>query len=72
MFNVSQFIKGRWKIIKKIGQGAFGETYQAKNIITGENVAIKIEKIDTKKQVLKLEVAVLKKITRMSTYLSFY
>jgi tau tubulin kinase len=62
MFNVSQIIKGRWKIIKKIGQGAFGETYQAKNIITGENVAIKIEKIDTKKQVLKLEVAVLKKL----------
>jgi tau tubulin kinase len=39
-----------------------GEIYQAKNIITGENVAIKVERVDSKKQVLKLEVAVLKKL----------
>jgi len=60
--NGSHVIKGRWKIIKKIGQGAFGEIYQAKNIVTSEMVAIKVERVDSKKQVLKLEVAVLKKL----------
>mmetsp|Transcript_15663 Transcript_15663/g.21843 ORF Transcript_15663/g.21843 Transcript_15663/m.21843 type:complete len:694 (+) Transcript_15663:182-2263(+) len=60
--NPSQVIKGRWRLTKKIGQGAFGEIYQARNVITGEDVAIKLERVDTKKQVLKLEVAVLKKL----------
>lgn len=62
MLNGSNLIKTRWKIIDKIGQGAFGEIYSGKNILTGELVAIKVEKVDSKKQVLKLEVAVLKKL----------
>lgn len=75
-------IKGRWKILKKIGQGAFGKTnsltlqmqknfqltlftgevYSARNVVTSELVAIKVERVDSTKQVLKLEVAVLKKL----------
>lgn len=55
-------IKGKWKIIRKIGQGAFGEIFSARNIVTSELVAIKFEPVDTKKQVLKIEVAVLKKL----------
>jgi tau tubulin kinase len=31
-------------------------------VVTNEDVAIKVEKVDSKKQVLKLEVAVLKKL----------
>jgi len=58
----SSLIKQRWKVIKKIGAGAFGEIYSGKNIITSELVAIKVERVDSKKQVLKLEVAVLKKL----------
>lgn len=58
----SHIIKARWKIVKRIGQGAFGEIHQAKNVITGEIVAVKIERVDNKKQVLKLEVAVLKRL----------
>ncbi|EFA81157.1 putative protein serine/threonine kinase [Heterostelium album PN500] len=61
-FTTNSLIKARWTVIKKIGQGAFGEIYSGKNIINNEYVAIKVEKIDTKKQVLKLEVAVLKKL----------
>jgi len=49
-------------VLKKIGAGAFGEIYSGKNIITNELVAIKVERVDSKKQVLKLEVAVLKKL----------
>lgn len=55
-------IKGRWKVTRKIGQGAFGEIFQGENVVTQEQVAVKVEKVDSKKQVLKLEVAVLKKL----------
>lgn len=87
-------IKARWKIVKKIGQGAFGtpalpcllaakhglaprrahthsiliaffcvgEIYSARNVVTSELVAIKLERADSPKQVLKLEVAVLRKL----------
>jgi tau tubulin kinase len=62
MLNGTNLIKGRWKIIKAIGAGAFGEIYAGKSIITSELVAIKVEKADSKKQVLKSEVAALKKL----------
>lgn len=39
-----------------------GEIFSGKNVITNEMVAIKVERVDNKKQVLKLEVAVLKKL----------
>lgn len=61
-FAGSSLIKGRWKVLKKIGAGAFGEIFSGKNVITNEMVAIKVERVDNKKQVLKLEVAVLKKL----------
>lgn len=39
-----------------------GEIYSGKNIITSELVAIKVEKVDSKKQVLKCEVAALRRL----------
>jgi predicted Ser/Thr protein kinase len=39
-----------------------GEIYSGRNVVTSEHVAIKVERVDSKKQVLKLEVAVLKKL----------
>lgn len=30
-----------YEIIVKVGQGSYGQVYKAKNIITGETVAIK-------------------------------
>eukprot|EP01104_Vermistella_antarctica_P015649 TRINITY_DN5186_c1_g2_i1.p1 TRINITY_DN5186_c1_g2~~TRINITY_DN5186_c1_g2_i1.p1 ORF type:complete len:848 (-),score=214.51 TRINITY_DN5186_c1_g2_i1:44-2587(-) len=64
-------IKGKWKICRKIGQGAFGEIYSARNVVTGALVAIKVERVDSKKQVLKLEVAVLKKLQACPYVVSF-
>ncbi len=55
-------IKGRWRLIRKVGQGAFGEIYSGRNVVNNEMVAVKMERADSKKQVLKLEVAVLKKL----------
>lgn len=39
-----------------------GETYAAYDLHTNEEVAIKIEKLDSKKMVLRLEVIALKKL----------
>lgn len=36
-------VAGKYKLIKKIGSGSFGEIYTAQNIQTGDEVAIKIE-----------------------------
>lgn len=55
-------IKSRWKIEGKIGQGAFGETYSALDMSTNMKTAIKVERLDNKKMVLKLEVIALKKL----------
>eukprot|EP00698_Gefionella_okellyi_P008033 TRINITY_DN1974_c0_g1_i3.p1 TRINITY_DN1974_c0_g1~~TRINITY_DN1974_c0_g1_i3.p1 ORF type:complete len:546 (-),score=66.15 TRINITY_DN1974_c0_g1_i3:33-1670(-) len=60
--SATQLIKNRWRMSRKIGAGAFGEIYAAQDTVTGEQVAIKLERCDSKKQVLKLEVAVLKKL----------
>ncbi|XP_033105379.1 uncharacterized protein LOC117107736 [Anneissia japonica] len=55
-------IKDRWQVIKKIGGGGFGEIYEAQDYLLEETVAIKLESASQPKQVLKMEVAVLKKL----------
>lgn len=48
--------------VKKIGGGGFGEIYEAVDLLTRINVALKVESAQQPKQVLKMEVAVLKKL----------
>ncbi|XP_055678778.1 tau-tubulin kinase homolog Asator-like isoform X2 [Lutzomyia longipalpis] len=55
-------VKERWKVIRKIGGGGFGEIYEGQDLITREQVALKVESARQPKQVLKMEVAVLKKL----------
>ncbi|XP_064602559.1 uncharacterized protein LOC135468308 [Liolophura sinensis] len=57
-----QVVKDRWKVVKKIGGGGFGEIYEGFDLVTKENVALKLESAKQPKQVLKMEVAVLKKL----------
>lgn len=45
----------RYKIESKIGSGSFGDVYLAKDIKTGEEVAIKVETADVKHQCLSTE-----------------
>ncbi|KAF5284207.1 hypothetical protein FQR65_LT00207 [Abscondita terminalis] len=52
----------RLQVIKKIGGGGFGEIYEGLDLITREQVALKVESARQPKQVLKMEVAVLKKL----------
>ncbi|XP_010293407.1 PREDICTED: tau-tubulin kinase 2-like, partial [Phaethon lepturus] len=49
-------------VLRKIGGGGFGEIYDALDLLTRENVALKVESAQQPKQVLKMEVAVLKKL----------
>ena len=62
MIGQNTVLKGRWKLSKKIGQGAFGEIYNGTDTTTQDPVAVKLERWDNKKAVLKMEVAVLKKL----------
>ncbi|KAF6773883.1 hypothetical protein AHF37_07289 [Paragonimus kellicotti] len=36
-------VGGKWKLVRKIGAGSFGDIYLGHNIINGEEVAIKLE-----------------------------
>ena len=62
MVGAGSVLKNRWKLLNKVGQGAFGEIYSGIDISSPESVAIKLERWDNKKAVLKMEVAVLKKL----------
>ncbi|OON14313.1 hypothetical protein X801_09899 [Opisthorchis viverrini] len=55
-------IKDRWRVVKKIGGGGFGEIYEAQEMNCQEKVALKLESARQPKQVLKMEVAVLRKL----------
>lgn len=48
-------IGNKYKLIEKIGEGAFGSIYKGENIRTKELVAIKVEPIDNNTKLLKNE-----------------
>ncbi|ESO83515.1 hypothetical protein LOTGIDRAFT_133319 [Lottia gigantea] len=62
LLSPNQLVKDRWKVLKKIGGGGFGEIYEATDLVNKECVALKLESAKQPKQVLKMEVAVLKKL----------
>ncbi|KAJ8289140.1 hypothetical protein COCON_G00017990 [Conger conger] len=62
ILTVGVLVKERWKVLKKIGGGGFGEIYETLDLLTRVSVALKVESAQQPKQVLKMEVAVLKKL----------
>lgn len=62
LIHPGNMVKDRWRIISKIGTGGFGSIYEAYDCLSKESIAIKIESATQLKQVLKMEVAVLKKL----------
>ncbi|BFZ11960.1 hypothetical protein BsWGS_14999 [Bradybaena similaris] len=62
LLQINQVVKERFKVVKKIGSGRFGEVYEATDLINRESVALKLESARQVKQVLKMEVAVLKRL----------
>ncbi|CAH8561119.1 unnamed protein product [Schistosoma turkestanicum] len=59
---VGTIIKERWRVYTKIGGGGFGEIYEAVDLVNQQKVAVKVESAQQPKQVLKMEVAVLKRL----------
>ncbi|KRZ90429.1 Tau-tubulin kinase 1 [Trichinella sp. T8] len=58
-----QTIRNHWKIVGKIGGGGFGEIYEALDCQNNDDqVAVKVESSKATKQVLKMEVAVLRRL----------
>ncbi|KAJ6250742.1 tau-tubulin kinase 1 [Anaeramoeba flamelloides] len=55
-------LKGRWKLLNKLGQGGFGEIFCVYDLDTQQKAAVKVERIDRNKRALRLEVAVLRKL----------
>ena len=41
-------VGGKFKLLKKVGSGAFGEIYKGVNLKTGDDIAIKLEPIKSK------------------------
>uniref|UniRef100_A0A5K3F632 non-specific serine/threonine protein kinase n=1 Tax=Mesocestoides corti TaxID=53468 RepID=A0A5K3F632_MESCO len=41
-------VNGKWKLVRKIGSGSFGEIFLGVNIETGEEVAVKLEKVSAR------------------------
>ena len=56
-------IANKYKIVKEIGQGAFGKVYKGENIRTKEHVAIKVEKVNGDIKSLKYETQIYQAIT---------
>ena len=46
-----QSLSFRWKVTKKIGGGGFGEIYEGIDLVTKEQVALKLESAKQPKQV---------------------
>lgn len=66
-----QLIRDRWKIKCKLGGGGFGEIYEAYDLqYKMESVAVKVEAATAHKQVLKMEVAVLRRLQGKPTWAS--
>ncbi|XP_071775193.2 tau-tubulin kinase 2b [Centroberyx gerrardi] len=62
ILSVADVVRERWRVVKKIGGGGFGEIYEVLDQLSQANVALKVESAQQPKQVLKMEVAVLKKL----------
>ncbi|XP_070843387.1 tau-tubulin kinase 2b [Chaetodon trifascialis] len=62
ILSVEDVVRDRWKVARKIGGGGFGEIYEVLDQLSKATVALKVESAQQSKQVLKMEVAVLKKL----------
>ena len=55
-------VGGKYKIAKKLGGGAFGDLYSGINIKTNEEIAIKLEKLETEQPMLQYEAKIYEKL----------
>ena len=48
-------VGSKYKLTKRLGEGAFGTLYAGVNMKTNEEVALKLEKLDTNQPTLQYE-----------------
>ncbi|KAL3319708.1 serine/threonine protein kinase [Cichlidogyrus casuarinus] len=60
-------INDTWELIRKIGSGSFGDIYLGVNVLNGEEVAVKMEKVSATHPQLYFESRVYKCLSRSST-----
>jgi len=51
LVSLSTVVKDRWKFVRKIGGGGFGEIYEGRETTSGQRCAIKVESAVGNKQV---------------------
>ena len=51
LVSLSTVVKDRWKFVRKIGGGGFGEIYEGRETTSGQRCAIKVESAVGSKQV---------------------
>ncbi|KAL3307238.1 Casein kinase I isoform alpha, partial [Cichlidogyrus casuarinus] len=54
-FKEDFIVAGKWKLVRKIGAGSFGDIFMGVNIATGEEVAVKLEPINARHPQLMYE-----------------
>lgn len=61
--SVFQIVSGQWKVVSKIGTGAYGVVYSVQDINKASNVAaLKVELNEVETSVLKIECEVLQRL----------
>lgn len=58
----NRLVGGKYRLLKAIGRGSFGEIYQGINTQDGKDVAVKVEAIDAKPPLLRHETKVYQRI----------
>ena len=59
---MEEILLGKYKVIKKLGKGSFGQIYKAKDIKNNNFVAVKVD-MQKDKNYLKKEALMLNKLT---------
>ena len=55
----NKIIFGKYKLIKKIGEGSFGKIYQSINVNTKQEYALKLEKRNENENILEAEACII-------------
>lgn len=53
--NLNIVVGDRYKLLRRIGQGSFGQVFEGVDLISGARVAVKLEEINVKNPLLFYE-----------------
>ncbi|XP_057679529.1 tau-tubulin kinase 2b isoform X2 [Corythoichthys intestinalis] len=62
ILSTADVVRDRWRVVRKIGGGGFGEVYEVLDLLSQATVAMKVESATHPKPVQRTEAAVLRKL----------